>query len=129
MRVIIVMTIFLNFLLTSFSFANGTGQITEYYTDPTVRVIVAILGGLISVLGIVVVLKGIGDQSDVEISMRDQAQFKFKRISQGVVIVLVGAAILIAAVYFLPEKTRVVDVEGKAKYHKESGKETMETAK
>ena len=51
-----------------------------------------------------VVCKGIGGKADVEISVSEQKKIKFKSVSQGVVITIIGAIILIASVYFLPEK-------------------------
>ncbi len=91
------------FIVTSFVFANG--EIIEKESSTSiVRIIVVAIGGIISVLGIVVAYKGIGGKADVELSVSEQKKIIFKSVSQGVVITIIGAIILIAAVYFLPEK-------------------------
>ena len=93
----------LMFAVSSIVFANGETIERESSTS-IVMIIVVAIGGIISVLGIVVAYKGIGGKADVEISVSEQKKIKFKSVSQGVVITIIGAMILIAAVYFLPEK-------------------------
>ena len=93
----------LMFVVSSIVFANGETIERESSTSIVIIIVVAI-GGIISVLGIVVAYKGIGGKADVEISVSEQKKIKFKSVSQGVVITIIGAMILIAAVYFLPEK-------------------------
>ncbi len=107
-------------LLTAISLAGANGTITEteYSTSLAeatgiVRIIVAIAGGVVAVLGIVVALRNIGGTAGVEISVSEQKKMAFKNISQGVVIVLIGAAMLVAAVYLLPEKQRERHITGK----------------
>src|SRR5712692_3693698 len=107
-------------LLTAISLAGANGTITEteYSTSLAeatgiVRIIVAIAGGVVAVLGIVVALRNIGGTAGVEISVSEQKKLAFKNISQGVVIVLIGAAMLVAAVYLLPEKQRERHITGK----------------
>jgi len=107
-------------LLTAISLAGANGTITEteYSTSLAeatgiVRIIVAIAGGVVAVLGIVVALRNIGGTAGVEISVSEQKKMKIKNISQGVVIVLIGAAMLVAAVYLLPEKQRERHITGK----------------
>ncbi len=91
------------FIGTSFVFANA--EIIERESSISiVRIIVVAIGGIISVLGILVAYKGIGGKADVELSVSEQKKIIFKSVSQGVVITIIGAMILIAAVYFLPEK-------------------------
>ena len=91
------------------SVANGEIQETEYSTSLTdatgiVRLIVAVFGGLIGVLGIVVALKGVRGTADVSVSLSKRPKLSMKRVSQGVVLTLIGAAVLIAAIYVLPHK-------------------------
>ncbi len=102
-----IVSLFMIFVLllvgTSLVFANG--EIIERESSTSiVRIIVVVIGGIISVLGIVVAYKGIGGKADVEISVSEQRKIIFKSVSQGVVITIIGAMILIVAVYLLPEK-------------------------
>jgi hypothetical protein len=69
-----------------------------------VRIIVAVFGGLIGLLGIFVAFKGAAGKADVSVSLSEHRTLSMKRVSQGVVITLIGAGILISALYFLPEK-------------------------
>ncbi len=97
---IIIVSLFIG---TSFVFANGESIERESSTS-IVRIIVVAIGGIVSILGILVAYKGIGGKADVELSVSEQKKIIFKSVSQGVVITIIGAMILIAAVYFLPEK-------------------------
>jgi len=74
---------------------------------------VAVFGGLIGVLGIAVAAKGIGGKADVTMSLSEHKKLSLTRVSQGVVITVIGAAILVAAVYLLPEKRTEREVSGK----------------
>lgn len=65
--------------------------------------------GILILLGLTLVLMG---------------RVAFKRVSQGVVIVIVGAGILIAGVYFLPAKQSERQLKGKEiTIEREDGKE------
>ncbi len=111
-----IVSLFMVFVLllvgTSLVFANTDVVETEYSTS-IVRIIVVAIGGIISVLGIVVAYKGIGGKADVELSVSEQKKIIFKNVSQGVVITIIGALILIAAVYFLPEKGKERSITAK----------------
>lgn len=119
---------------TDIVLANGTVRETEYSTSLTeatgiVRVIVAVFGGFIGVLGIVVALKGVGEGADVSASIGRDAKLSMKRVSQGVVLTLIGAAVLVGALYFLPEKKTERELTGKEiSIEREHGK-VKETAK
>ena len=98
--------------------ANGSLRETEFSTSLTeatgvVRIIVAVFGGAIGVLGIFVAFKGAGGMADVAASVSRSAKFSMKRVSQGVVITLIGAAILVSALYFLPDKRTERVLSGK----------------
>ena len=98
--------------------ANGSVRETEYSTTLTeatgvVRIVVAVFGGLIGVLGIVVALKGVGGAAEVSASVGKQAKLSMKRVSQGVVLTLIGAAVLVGALYFLPDKKTERELTGK----------------
>jgi hypothetical protein len=100
---------FLFFIGVNVALANGSVKETHFSTSISeatgiVRVIVAVFGGLIGILGIILAFRGIGGTADVSMSVSGHGNLSIKRISQGVVITLIGAAILIGAVYFLPEK-------------------------
>lgn len=114
---------FLVVLLLFFSVVNGVlanGEVTEtqYSTSLSeatgiVRIIVAVFGGIIGVLGIVVAFRGVGGKADVSVSVSEHKKLSLKRVSQGVVITLIGAAILIGALYLLPEKRTERQIKGK----------------
>jgi hypothetical protein len=106
------------FCATDIALANGSVRETEYSTSLTeatgiVRIIVAVFGGLIGVLGIVVALKGVGGAADVSASVGKNAKLSMKRVSQGVVLTLIGAAVLVGALYFLPDKKTERELTGK----------------
>lgn len=104
---------------TSPIFAVEDGEVTEteYSTSLTeatgvVRIIVAIFGGLIGVLGIVVAVKGVAGKSDVSLALSEQKKIAFKNVSQGAVMTIIGAAILLGATYLLPEKRSERHIRG-----------------
>ena len=101
-----------------FAFANGSVRETEYSTSLSeatgiVRIIVAVFGGLIGLLGIVVAFKGVGGAADVSATVGKHASISMKRVGQGVVLTLIGAAVLIGALYFLPDKKTERELTGK----------------
>ena len=112
--------------------ANGELTETEYSTSLSeatgiVRIIVAVFGGLIGLLGILVTVKGVTGKADVSVSVSEHKKLSMKRVSQGVVITLIGAAVLLGAVYLLPEKRTERKVTGKEiTIERESGRERME---
>jgi hypothetical protein len=122
------------FCAASGALANGEVTETEYSTSLSettgiVRIIVAVFGGIIAVLGIIVAFKGVGGTADVSVSVSEHRKFSMKRVSQGVVITLIGAAILIGALYLLPEKKTERKIKGKEiTIERESGEERMRTA-
>lgn len=114
--------------------ANGEVTETQFSTSLSeatgiVRVIVAVFGGLIGVLGIVLAFRGVGGTADVSMSVSEHRKLSMRRVSQGVVITLIGAAILIGALYLLPEKRTERQVKGKdITIERDAGKEKMHTA-
>ncbi|HEC31387.1 MAG TPA: hypothetical protein ENI41_02735 [Deltaproteobacteria bacterium] len=100
------------------AYGNGEVSETHYSTSLSeatgiVRIVVAVFGGLIGILGIFVAYKGIGESADVSVSIADHKNLSMKRVSQGVVITLIGAVILIGALYLLPEKKTERKITGK----------------
>lgn len=129
---LVVLPVFL--LVANGVLANGEVTETHYSTSLSeatgiVRIIVAVFGGIIGVLGIVVALRGVGGSTDVSMSISEHQKLSLKRVSQGVVITLIGAAILIGALYLLPEKRTERQIKGKdIVIEREAGKERMHTA-
>ena len=130
----LLMVLLLSLAAVSNVLANGEVIETLFSTSLSeatgiVRIIVAAFGGLIGVLGIVVAFRSVGGTADVSMSISEHKKLSMKRISQGVVITLIGAAILIAALYLLPEKRTERQVKGKEiTIEREAGKERMRTA-
>lgn len=116
------------FCTTDLVVANGSVRETEYSTSLTeatgiVRIVVAVFGGLIGILGILVALKGVGGAADVSASVGKQAKLSMRRVSQGVVLTLIGAAVLVGALYFLPDKKTERELTGKEiSIEREAGK-------
>lgn len=133
-NVVLVLMVILCFARVGVVLANGEVTETQFSTSLSeatgiVRVIVAVFGGLIGVLGIVVAFRGVGGTADVSMSVSEHRTLSMKRISQGVVITLIGASILIGALYLLPEKRTERQVKGKdITIEREAGKERMRTA-
>jgi len=115
---VFVGALLITLIAADLAFANGKITETEFSTSFTeatgiVRIIVAVFGGLNGVLGIAVAAKGIGGKADVTMSLSEHKKLSLTRVSQGVVITVIGAAILVAAVYLLPEKRTEREVSGK----------------
>ena len=114
--------------MLNLAYGNGTVRETEYSTSLSeatgiVRIIVAFFGGVIGLLGIVVALKGAAGKADLSVSVSEHRSFSMKRVSQGVVITLIGAAVLVGALYFLPDKKTERELTGKEiTIERESGK-------
>ena len=122
------------FCVAGWAAANGQVTETEYSTTLSeatgvVRIIVAVFGGFIGVLGVIIAYRGVGGSADVSMSVSEHRNLSMKRVSQGVVITLMGAAILIGALYFLPEKKTERKITGKEiTIERDSGTERMRTA-
>jgi len=100
------------------AFANGHVTETEYSTSISeatgiVRIIVAVFGGVIGLLGILIAVKGVAGKADVSVSVSEYKKLSMRHVSQGVIITLIGAAVLIGAVYLLPEKRKELQIKGK----------------
>ena len=121
--------------LSDLAVANGEVRETEFSTSLTeatgiVRIVVAVFGGVIGILGILVTIKGVAGTADVSGSVSKYGSISMKRVSQGVVITLIGAAVLIGALYFLPEKKTERVLTGKEiTIERESGKSREAVAK
>jgi hypothetical protein len=131
--ILIAFFIVTTFCVVELAGANGGVRETEYSTSLSeatglVRIIVAAFGGLIGLLGILLAFKGATAKAEVSVSVSEHHKIVFKRVSQGVVITIIGAAILIAAVYLLPEKRSEREITGKEiEIEREGERETMRT--
>ena len=99
------------FLILFFSdsvFANG--KVTETSANMFILLIVAAIGGIVTILGAMMIFRGIGGKADVNISVSEHKKITFKKVGQGVVVIIIGALILISALYFGQQKR---DIEGK----------------
>ena len=85
-------------MLGSSSLALANGVFTETYVSDIVLIVVIVLGGFIALLGAIMVFRGIGGEADVDVSTGEK-QISFKKVSQGVVVIIVGALILLGALY------------------------------
>ncbi len=102
-------------LMPALALANGEETTTEYSTNAWIRIVIAVIGGLIAVLGILLAFKNATALSDVGVSgSRDKGvNVRLKKVSQGVIITLLGVVVLVAGLYLLPEKSVVHTVKGK----------------
>ena len=86
---------------------------TDYSQSPfdaagIVRIVVALIGGLIAILGFIVVLRGIQGKADIRVAVGKGRGISFKQVNQGVVIIITGVILLVGSIYLLPAKTREV---------------------
>jgi len=95
--------------------ANGEETTTEYSANAWIRTVIAVIGGVIAVLGIVLAFKNATALSDVGVSgSREKGiNLHLKKVSQGVIITLLGVVVLVAGLYLLPDKSVVHIVKGK----------------
>lgn len=103
------LTILMTLIVPS-AMANGSITTTEYSANSLIRIVIAVIGGIIAVLGVFLAFKNAGALSNVSFS---RARVDMKGVSQGVVITLLGVAVLVAGIYFLPEKTSTTETKGK----------------
>lgn len=64
-------------------------------------------------MGIIVTFRGVDGIVDVSMQVSEHRKLFLRRVSQGVVITLIGAASLIGALYLLTEKRSERQVKGK----------------
>jgi len=95
------------FILGLGSVALANGEVTVTSVSNVVLVVVICLGGLISLLGAIMVFRGIGGKSDVDLALSKKGKISFKKVSQGVVVIIVGALILLGALYLGQQKRTI----------------------
>ncbi len=98
-------------LFAGSAFANGEIIEVTYSTEVIVRLVIAVLGGLLAIFGVFLTIRAARTTSDVEVAL-DTKRLTLKRVSQGVVIVLMGSLILVASLYFLPERSAETTITG-----------------
>lgn len=93
-------------------------------------IVVAVLGGIIAFLGIILAFRGVTSPAEVSIKIPNIGAFKFNKIGQGVVLAILGAIILVSALYLYPttttktstETTIIEGEDGTRTIHREMGK-------
>lgn len=103
--------LFLSWVVTAW--ANGEITTREESASPSVATAIALLGGAIAILGVFVAVRGGKASSNLEIKFGPDRTLKLTKLTQGVVIVLIGAAILIAGIYNLPKTTKEETMKAK----------------
>lgn len=72
---------------------------------PYLFIVVAVLGGIIALLGIILVFHGVTSPAEVSIKIPGIGTFKFNKVGQGVVLAIIGAIILVSTLYLYPTTT------------------------
>ncbi len=93
--------------------ANGEITTHEETTSTAVALAICVIGGIIAILGIIVAARGGRASSNLEIKFGENKTLTLNKLTQGVVIVLIGAGILIAGLYNLPKHTREETIKAK----------------
>lgn len=93
--------------------ANGEITTHEETTSTVVALVICVIGGIIAILGIIVAARGGRASSNLEIKFGENKTLKLSKLTQGVVIVLAGAAILFAGLYNLPKHTKQETIKAK----------------
>ena len=75
-------TFLIFFMLGLSSVALANGEISETSVNNFVVLVVIGLGGLIAVLGVLMVFRGIGGKADVDLALSKRGQISFKKVSQ-----------------------------------------------
>lgn len=109
--IICVLVVFVSW--ARFGWANGEITTHEEATSSVVAVVISVLGGAIAILGILVAAKGGSARSNFKITFGEKKTLTLTKLTQGVVIVLVGAAILIVGLYNLPKVMKEETIKAK----------------
>lgn len=80
---------------------KGQGRGAEYLAYGS-----ALLGAVIAILGLVLVFRGVKSPADVSIELSGIGKLSMTRVGQGVVLVVVGAAISLLSIYFYPREVK-----------------------
>ena len=93
-------------------FANGRISEEAEWASTIVAIIIVIAGGLISLLGVYIVSRRHRGSSDVAIKIGPKLEMKMTKLTQGVVIVLLGVIVLVVGLLYLPSNKTKRTVEG-----------------
>lgn len=74
-------------------------------------IVAAVLGGIIALLGIILAFRGVKSPTEVSIKIPGVGTFKVNKIGQGVVLAIIGAIILVSALYLYPKTTTKTVIE------------------
>jgi hypothetical protein len=106
--------------------AIANGEITReiFSTESTLRLLVAGLGGLVAALGVLLTVRAARATSAVEIS-GGKWSLNLRNVSQGVLVVLAGCAILAASLYYFPEHSSIETIRAKEIIERPDGSRLM----
>ncbi|GEM_PF-2681551 len=90
-------------------------------------IVVTVLGGIIAFMGIILAFRGVTSPADISFKIPNIGTFKLSKIGQGIVLVVIGAIILIFALYLSPttitktvtETITTEDADGTRSIHRE----------
>lgn len=68
-------------------------------------IVVAVLGGIITFLGIILTFRGVTSPAEVSVKIPSIVAFKFNKVGQGVVLAIIGSIVLVSALYMYPSTT------------------------
>lgn len=107
--------------------ASANGEITthEETTSIVVPLIISLIGGAVASLGIYLAAKGGRAASNLRITFGANRTVTLTRLTQGVVIVLIGATILVAGLYNLPKVKKEETIKAKT-IEEQNGKRVLE---
>ncbi len=71
-------------------------------------IVVTALGGIIVLLGIILAFRGVTSPAKVSIKIPGVGTFKFNKVGQGIVLTIIGAIILVFALYLSMTTTKTV---------------------
>ena len=104
------------------AFANGEIVTREESTSIVVPLIISALGGAVAILGVLLAARGGRAASGLRITFGKDKTLTLTKLTQGVVIVLIGAAILIAGLYNLPKTKKEETIKAKTIEEKDGKK-------
>lgn len=102
--------------------ANGEITTREETISFIVPLVISLLGGIVAILGIYVAAKGGRGTSNLRITFGKHKTLSLTKLTQGVVIVFIGAAILTAGLYNLPGTKKEETIKAKVIEEKDGKK-------
>ena len=95
--------------------ALANGSVTEWResTSVVVPLVILVLGGVVALLGVYIVFRRQRGSSDVTIQIGPTVIIRMSRLTQGVLVVLLGVIVLIVGLLNVPRTTTKRDIQGK----------------